>query len=221
MTTKIAIVEDDLALRLGLGRGLREDGFEVVLSAGSGTDLLAGLGEVCPDVFVIDIGLPDTDGRDLVMALRARGIGAPVMLLTARGHVTDRLSGFHAGADDYLPKPFHFEELVLRLRALARRGQGPADPPEGLYLDPAAHEVGHDGNRAPLTPTEFRLLAILLARRGEVVRRQALIAAAWPSGATVHDNTLDAYLLRLRRKLADLGRPDAIKTVRGVGYRVG
>ncbi|RCG29900.1 DNA-binding response regulator [Sphaerisporangium album] len=221
MTTKIAIVEDDLTLRLGLGRGLREDGFDVVLSAGSGTDLLAGLGEICPDVFVIDIGLPDTDGRDLIMALRARGVGAPVMLLTARGHVTDRLSGFRAGADDYLPKPFHFEELVLRLRALARRGQGPSDPPEGLYLDLAAHEVGHDGNRAPLTPTEFRLLAILLARRGEVVRRQALIAAAWPSGATVHDNTLDSYLLRLRRKLADLGRPDAIKTVRGVGYRVG
>ncbi|GAA0969429.1 response regulator transcription factor [Acrocarpospora macrocephala] len=221
MTTRIAIVEDDLTLRLALGRGLREDGFDVVLSTASGGDLLAGLGDSAPEVFVVDIGLPDTDGRDLVLALRARGVRAPVLLLTARGDVTDRLSGFRAGADDYLPKPFHFEELVLRLRALVRRGHQPADPPDGLFLDLAAHEVGCDGKSAGLTPTEFRLLAALLARPGEVVRRQALIAAAWPAGGIVHDNTLDSYLLRLRRKLAALGRADAIVTVRGVGYRVG
>ncbi|MEV6865063.1 response regulator transcription factor [Streptosporangium subroseum] len=220
MAPNVAIVEDDLALRAGLSRGLREEGFEVSLSVTSGTALLHGLDDSPPDAFVIDIGLPDVDGRDLCLALRARGVHAPVLLLTARGGVTDRLSGFHAGADDYLPKPFHFEELVLRLRALMRRGGRAANPPSSLHLDLAAHEARHEGRGIALTPTEFRLLAALLAHRGEVVRRHSLIAAAWPSGAIVHDNTLDAYVVRLRRKLAGIDQSSVITTVRGVGYSV-
>ncbi|MEU0483494.1 response regulator transcription factor [Streptosporangium sp. NPDC006013] len=221
MTPSVAIVEDDLALRAGLSRGLREEGFEVSLSVAGGTALLRGLKDLPPDVFVIDIGLPDVDGRDLCLALRARGVHAPVLLLTARGGITDRLSGFHSGADDYLPKPFHFEELVLRLRALVRRGGKVTDPPSGLYLDLAAHEARNEGRGVGLTPTEFRLLAALLAHRGEVVRRHSLIAAAWPPGAIVHDNTLDAYVVRLRRKLDGIDQSSAITTVRGVGYSVG
>jgi two-component system response regulator MprA len=220
LAPSVAIVEDDLVLRSGLGRGLREDGFDVSVSVASGTDLLHTLTDLSPDVFVIDIGLPDVDGRDLCLALRARGVHAPVLLLTARAGVTDRLSGFHAGADDYLPKPFHFEELVLRLRALVRRGARAAKPPAGLRLDLATHEARHGGSGIALTPTEFRLLAALLARRGEVVRRHSLIAAAWPPGAIVHDNTLDAYVVRLRRKLAEIDQTEAITTVRGVGYSV-
>ncbi|MFC7384796.1 response regulator transcription factor [Sphaerisporangium rhizosphaerae] len=214
----VAIVEDDAALRTGLRRGLREDGFEVSFALAGGTELLQCLGDVVPDVFVIDIGLPDVDGRDLCLALRARGVHSPVLLLTARGGITDRLSGFHAGADDYLPKPFHFEELVLRLRALLRRTARTSAPPPALHLDPAAHEVRYGETGVVLTPTEFRLLAALLARRGEVVRRHALIAAAWPTGSIVHANTLDSYLVRIRRKLAEIGQPSAIITVRGVGY---
>ncbi|WP_329080802.1 MULTISPECIES: response regulator transcription factor [unclassified Streptosporangium] len=220
MAPSVAIVEDDLALRSGLSRGLREEEFEVCLSVTSGTALLRGLKDPSPDVFVIDIGLPDVDGRDLCLALRARGVHAPVLLLTARAGITDRLSGFHAGADDYLPKPFHFEELVLRLRALLRRSGQAAEPPPGLRLNPAAHEARCGDRGVGLTPTEFRLLAALLARRGEVVRRHSLIAAAWPSGAIVHDNTLDAYVVRLRRKLDGIGQASVITTVRGVGYSV-
>ncbi|MFJ2033567.1 response regulator transcription factor [Streptosporangium sp. NPDC087985] len=220
MAPSVAIVEDDLPLRSVLSRGLREDGFEIPICVSSGTDLLRCIGDSSPDVFVVDIGLPDVDGRDLCLAMRARGVQAPVLFLTARGSVTDRLSGFHSGADDYLPKPFHFEELVLRLHALVRRGSGLPRASVGLHLDPAAHEVRHGDRGALLTPTEFRLLAALLARRGEVVRRHSLIHAAWPPGAMVHDNTLDAYIVRLRRKLDGIGQASAIATVRGVGYSI-
>jgi two-component system response regulator MprA len=146
-------------------------------------------------------------------------MSAPVLFLTAREALTDRLAGFHAGGDDYLTKPFALAELVVRIRALARRSE-PAggDAPTGLVLDPARHSVRHGSESAPLTPTEFRLLAAMAARPGEVVRRHELIAAAWPAGAIVHDNTLDTYLGRLRRKLRDVGSGDQIDTVRGVGY---
>jgi two-component system response regulator MprA len=174
-------------------------------------------------VLVIDIGLPDSDGRDVCQALRARGVQSPVIFLTARGALTDRLAGFHAGGDDYLVKPFEFKELVVRLRALARRVPergGPDAGPANLRLDPAAHAAATAGATVPLTPTEFRLLAALVARPGEVVRRSELIASGWPDGAKVHDNTLDAYLARLRRKLRTLETTAEIATVHGVGYRL-
>ncbi|GAA4585341.1 response regulator transcription factor [Planotetraspora phitsanulokensis] len=216
----VAIVEDDSALRQVLGRGLREEGFEVPVCVSTGSDLLRQIDGVTPEVFVVDIGLPDVDGRDLCLALRARGVDTPVLFLTARGGITDRLAGFHSGADDYLPKPFHFDELVVRLLALIRRSGSQRPAPPGLHLDPASHTL-RDGARAvSLTPTEFRMLALLLARRGEVVRRQALINAAWPPGAMVHDNTLDAYVVRLRRKLTEIGRAGVVTTIRGVGYSI-
>jgi two-component system response regulator MprA len=203
-----------------LERALRTEGFEVAVAC-DGAELLAAAERKVPDAFIIDIGLPDSDGRDVCQALRARGIDAPVLFLTARGALTDRLSGFHAGGDDYLVKPFAFKELVVRLRALMRRSAETGGPNSDgrLRLDPARHSVAAGDVDVALTPTEYRLLAALAARPTEVVRRADLVAAGWPDGAIVHDNTLDAYIARLRRKLRQLGRGDAIATAHGVGYR--
>jgi two-component system response regulator MprA len=177
------------------------------------------------DLAIIDVGLPDADGRDLCQALRARGFDAPVLFLTARDALTDRVSGFTSGGDDYVTKPFAFVELVVRLRALHRRAGpgGPPRPPEigDLRLDPAQHAATGPGGSAQLTPTEFRLLAALAGRPATVVRRRELVGAAWPDGAVVHDNTLDQYVVRLRRKLREVAPQTAIVTVRGVGYRLG
>jgi len=171
---------------------------------------------------VIDIGLPDADGRDLSQALRARGIQTPVLFLTARDAVVDLIAGFDAGGDDYLTKPFAFGELVARLQALLRRGGGDeALQAAGLRLDPVSHSVSDGETTLPLTPTEFRLLARLLARPGEAVRRRDLVRAGWPYGAVVHANTLDVYVARLRRKLKRLVQTPEITTVHGVGYRIG
>jgi len=217
----IVIVEDDAELCGMLVRGLREEGFRVV-AAGSGTELLELVSGGLPDVFVVDIGLPDTDGRDLCQALRARGVVTPVLFLTAHDALPDRISGFAAGGDDYLTKPFAFAELVARLEALLRRaGQRPSIEAGPLRLDPRSHRVSCEGVSDTLTPTEFRLLARLLSTPGEAVRRQELIAAAWPHGAIVRANTLDAYLTRLRRKLGALPGAPEIATVHGVGYRIG
>jgi two-component system response regulator MprA len=148
-----------------------------------------------------------------------------VLFLTARGSVPDRISGFHAGGDDYLTKPFAIAELLVRVEALLRRNapDRPApveEPPAGFVLDPGRHAVRHGAREESLTPTEFRVLGALAAGAGDVVRRQALVAAAWPDGAIVHDNTLHVYLVRIRRKLRRVGSPSRIDTVRGVGYRL-
>jgi two-component system response regulator MprA len=215
------VVEDDDELRGVLLRGLREEGFATDAVA-SGADLLVKVNDSIPDAFVIDIGLPDSDGRDLCQVLRARGVQAPVLFLTARDALVDRIAGFDAGGDDYLAKPFAFVELVARLQALLRRSGGDgAIEAAGLRLDPVSHAVGNGKETVALTPTEFRLLAKLLARPGEAVRRRDLARAGWPHGAIVRDNTLDAYVARLRRKLKVLDGAPQIATVHGVGYRVG
>jgi two-component system OmpR family response regulator len=214
----IFILEDDLELRTTLVRGLREEGFRAE-SVGTGAHLLERLATLTPDALIIDIGLPDADGRDVCQAIRARGVQVPVLFLTARAALHDRLAGFNAGGDDYLTKPFAFAELVARLAALLRRGGGERPTLVGdLTLDPSTHAMSCAGAVVPLTPTEFRLLARLAAAPGDAVRRQTLIAAAWPHGAIVHDNTLDAYIARLRRKLASLPGAPQITTVHGVGY---
>lgn len=214
----VIVLEDDHELRSLLARGLREEGFQVTTAA-SAADLLERLDGADPDALVVDIGLPDADGRDVVQALRARGIGAPVIFLTARDALTDRLSGFAAGGDDYLTKPFAFAELVARLRALIKRGGGErALEIGGMRLDPATHAASCGETVAELTPTEFRILARLGAAPGDAVRRRELVQAAWPHGAIVHENTLDVYIARLRRKLATLPEAPEIATVHGVGY---
>jgi two-component system response regulator MprA len=205
-------------MRSLLVRGLREEGYQVQGLA-TGSELLRKVAESVPDVFVIDIGLPDTDGRDVCQALRAQGVTAPVLFLTARDSLTDRLSGFHVGGDDYLTKPFAFAELLARVEALIRRsGTERSLEAGGLILDPAKHAVSYGEVTVPLTPTEFRLLAKLAASPGEAVRRKVLIDTAWAHGAIVYDNTLDAYIARLRRKVCSIPGAPQIVTVRGVGY---
>ena len=216
----IVIVEDDDELRTVLARGLREEGFSVEGLA-TGAQLLDRIEQATPDAFVIDIGLPDSDGRDLCQALRARGVEAPVLFLTARDALVDRIAGFDAGGDDYLAKPFAFVELAARLQALLRRAGGNgALEVAGLRLDPVNHAASDASGEVTLTPTEFRLLARLMARPGEAVRRRDLVRAGWPHGAIVRENTLDAYLARLRRKLRTLEHAPEIATVHGVGYKI-
>jgi two-component system OmpR family response regulator len=217
----VGLCEDDDELRGVVRRALERDGFAVRPTI-SGNEAVESFGADPPGVLVLDIGLPDADGRDVCQALRARGVVSPVLFLTARDALPDRLSGFHAGGDDYLTKPFAVAELLVRVHALVRRGPVPGAQasPSGLLLDPAGHAASVGGEDVSLTPTEFRLLATLAARPGAVVRRAALLASGWPDGAMVHDNTLDTYVARIRRKLRDSGAPEVIETVRGVGYRL-
>ena len=213
----ILLVEDDTQLCEQLVRGLTEEGFEA-RSVRTGAASLESVAERQPDALIVDIGLPDTDGRDLVQALRARGVNAPVLFLTARDALVDR---FDAGGDDYVTKPFAFAEVVSRLNALLRRaGVDGAVEGAGLRLDPVTHEVMAGKETVALTPTEFRLLARLLARPGEAVRRRDLVRAGWAYGSIVSDNALDVYVARLRRKLRTVGDAPGIHTVHGVGYRI-
>jgi len=217
---RIGLCEDDADLRSVLSRALTAEGFEVRATM-TGHEAVDAFTRLPPDLLVLDVGLPDADGRDVCQALRAHGVRAPVVFLTARDALPDRLSGFHAGGDDYLTKPFALAELLVRVRALLRRAGSCGAPValgRGLQLDPAAHALRRDGRSASLTPTEFRILAALAARPGDVVRRAELTAAAWPEGAIVHANTLDAYIRRVRHKLGEVGSERAIETVRGVGY---
>jgi two-component system OmpR family response regulator len=218
---RVLVVEDDPELRSVIVRGLGEEGFSAA-GLGSGGLLLERFATEAPDLLILDVGLPDADGRDVCQAVRAQGIRTPVLFLTARDSLTDRLAGFSAGGDDYLAKPFAFAELVARAWALLRRTSTDLTVHAGtLRLDPVAHAAFVGGERAALTPTEFRLLARLVANPSEAVRRADLLRAAWPHGARVRDNTLDAYVARLRRKLRTLPGAPSIETVHGVGYCIG
>ncbi|MGW7102775.1 response regulator transcription factor [Streptomyces sp. NPDC054883] len=219
MKQRILVVEDDHALRDVLLRGLRDEDFDPAPAAdGAGALRLADEGF---DGVVLDVGLPDADGRDVCQALRARGFTAPVIFLTAHRNLADRLTGFSAGGDDYLAKPFHLAELAARLRAALRRAGPPAPAAAGdLLLDPTRHTCTVAGAPVDLTPTEFRLLAVLIAAAGGLVTRRDLVRAGWPEGAQVSDNTLDQYLSRLRRKLRTAGSDRTLATSRGIGHRL-
>jgi two-component system OmpR family response regulator len=233
----ILIVEDDRELRGMLAHGLEREGF-IVTAAGSGAEAMQRLQAAAADALIIDIGLPDADGRDLCQALRARGVQAPVLFLTARDAMSDRLSGFSAGGDDYVTKPFHLAEVAARMHAMLKRaGASQAFRAAGLLLDPTGHEIRMGAHTVSLTPTEFRLLAALAGgsagqsagrspnggedrRPSATVGRRELIRAAWPDGAIVHDNTLDVYLARIRKKLRELPGAPTIVTVHRLGYRL-
>lgn len=215
---RIIIAEDDHELRDLLRRGLLEEGFapEAVATA---RELLERAEASPPDALVIDIGLPDADGRDACQSMRSRGIHVPVLFLTARDALPDRLAGFAAGGDDYLIKPFELAELAARLRAQIRRSGGTTAITVGTFtVDPATHTATDGRVAVALTPTEFRLLGLLASRPGEAVQRRELTRVGWPHGAIVHENTLDAYIARIRRKLRDLPDGPAVRTVHGVGY---
>ncbi|MFJ2738823.1 response regulator transcription factor [Streptomyces sp. NPDC087440] len=219
MCHQILVVEDDHALRDVLVRGLRDEGFNPRSAPDGATALRLATSGL--SAAVLDIGLPDADGRDVCQAMRANGLIFPVVFLTARHRLEDRLSGFAAGGDDYLPKPFHLAELAARLRAVLRRTASASPAAAGdLTLDAVGHRCAVGGVELALTPTEFRLLALLMAGAGGMVSRRELVRAGWPEGARVNDNTLDQYLTRLRRKLRLAGSALAITTARGVGHRL-
>jgi two-component system OmpR family response regulator len=217
----VGVCEDDPAIRRVLQRSLRYAEYGSVF-AHTGGEALRMFPKAPLDVIVMDIGLPDADGRDVVHALKTAGQHAPVLFLTALGAVHDRLSGFAAGAEDYVAKPFDVKEVLARIDVLGRRGLQPRSPsPEpGFDLNPLTHGLESAGGSVALTPTEFRVLAAIAARPGEVVRRRAVIAAGWPDGAFVAENTLDSYISRLRNKLETVKAPVGIETVRGVGFRM-
>jgi DNA-binding response OmpR family regulator len=218
---RVGVCEDDPRIRRVVTDALRLSGHEVVAAHTGGEALRLFAPDDDLDVVVLDIGLPDADGRDVCQALRSAGQPAPVLFLTALGSVHERLAGFSAGADDYLPKPFDVLELVARVEALSKRGRlvsGAA--PTDLLLDPARHALVCAGREVLLTPTEFRMLAAITSRPGEVVRRRAVVAAAWPQGGLVSENTVDSYVRRIRVKLREVDSPLALTTVRGVGFRL-
>ena len=216
--TKVGIVEDDPSVRRVLADALRMNGYDVVVARNGQEALLHLLPSSGVDVLVIDIGLPDADGRDVCQALRNEGQHAPVMFLTALDAVHDRVAGFHAGGDDYVSKPFALSEVMVRIEALRKRTRPVPSTVTGLHLDPDRYAVRHGDLEARLTPTEFRMLAAIAAEPGTVVRRRAAVAAGWPDGAMVSENTIDSYIRRLRVKLAAVDSPVSLETVRGVGF---
>lgn len=218
----VGICEDDPALRRALRDALSLAGHSAVV-AHTGAEALRLFAETRElDVIVMDIGLPDADGRDVCQALKTAGQEAPVLFLTAYGAVHDRLAGFGAGGDDFVAKPFEVKELLARIAVLGRRGRQLAVRRDGsgLVLDPTTHSLRTGHGEVALSPTEYRMLAAVTARPGEVVRRAAVVAAAWPDGAIVSDNTVDSLMRRVRAKLAEAGANAQVETVRGVGYRL-
>ena len=215
---RIGVCEDDESVRRVLAEAFRREGHEVVLARNGGEALRNFVADGALDVLVIDIGLPDSDGRDVCQALRAAGIHAPVLFLTALDAVHDRVAGFNAGGDDYVSKPFAIAEVLVRIAALHKRSRPLPQAVTGLHLDPDTFAIRFGGREERLTPTEFRMLAAIAAEPGTVVRRRAAVAAAWPDGAIVTENTIDSFVRRLRVKLHAVGSPVALETVRGVGF---
>ena len=221
----LLLVEDDPRLGRLLTRLFREDRHVVEL-AGTGNDGLdvADSGAAL-DAIVLDIGLPDVDGLEVARRLRARGRTTPIIMLTARDGLNDRVAGLDAGADDYLTKPFAYEELAARLRALGRRASttartnGATLTSGPIALDDARRLVTVAGEAVELTPREFALLECLLRHPGHALSRDQLIDQAWPLGVAVTPNTVDAFVTFLRRKLGSEGAA-RIETVRGIGYRM-
>lgn len=216
----IGICEDDPALRRLLSRALQVGGHDVLIAHNGAEALRVFHLDRGVDAIVMDIGLPDADGRDVCAALKSGGQHAPVLFLTALDAVQDRLAGFDAGGDDYVTKPFDIKEVLARLAVLVRRSPRDGHGPSGLTLDPARHSVRTGGGEAALTPTEYRVLAAIASRPGQVVRRRTVVAAAWSEGAHVSENSLDTFMRRVRAKLDEVDAPVQIETVRGVGYRL-
>jgi two-component system, OmpR family, response regulator MprA len=213
----ILVVDDDAPIRRMLDRTLSAEGYAVE-SVVEGGDALAAVERATPDLIVLDVGLPGLDGLAVCRRLRAKGLATPVLLLTARDAVPDRVAGLDAGADDYLVKPFATDELLARVRALLRRGKEPEEllAFADLTLDRSTRAVTRGGDSIALSEREADLLELLLQHSRRVVTREQAIAQIWQGAATL--NTVDRYVSNLRRKLGD---PPLIRTVRGVGFIVG
>ena len=220
---RVLIVEDYTPLRRSLAQGLREAGFAVDAAADGEEGLWYAQGNEY-DVLVLDIMLPKLSGLDLLGRLRQRGDDVPVLLLTAKDTVADRVAGLDCGADDYLTKPFAHEELLARVRALARRRYSQADPVlhvGDLTIDTASREVARAELRVELTAREYALLEYLALRAGQVVTRSDIWEHLYEFHASAESNVVDVYIGYLRRKLEEGGRPRMIHTRRGQGYVLG
>jgi two-component system response regulator MprA len=218
---RILVVDDEPAVRDALDRALRLDGYEVALAA-DGRQALDALAERAPDAVVLDVMMPRLDGLEVCRRLRAAGDRTPVLVLTARDALSDRVGGLDAGADDYLVKPFALEELRARLRALLRRtgGGDPAGPLRfaDLELDPPRHAVRRRGRPVELTRTEFLLLELFLRHPRQVLTRAQIMQSVWGYDFGPSSNSLEVYVGYLRRKTEAGGEPRLLHTVRGVGY---
>ena len=219
---RVMVVEDDDALRAALGRALRLEGY-VVDEASDGAHALTRLASLRADVMVLDVLMPGVDGLTVCQRLRAMGDRTPVLLLTARDLVADRVQGLNAGADDYLTKPFAVDELLARVRALIRRSYPDHDAVlsvADLSLNPRTRVVQRGSRAIELTRTEFALLEVLMLNAGIVMGREALRERIWGYNDSWGSNTLDVYVGYLRRKTEEGGEPRLIHTVRGVGFVV-
>jgi DNA-binding response OmpR family regulator len=220
----LLVIEDDPRLSRLLKRLLEDDRHVVELATDGETGLEIAEDAAGIECVILDIGLPDINGLEVARRLRSQGSAVPILMLTARDTVGDRVTGLDAGADDYLVKPFAFEELSARLRALARRGTAngrrtkPLLAAGPIVLDEAARRVTVDGATIDLSPREFSLLECLLRHVGQTLSRDQLLDQAWPFGVAVTPNAVDAYIHYLRDKLGSAGRH--IQTIRGVGYRL-
>lgn len=222
---RILVVEDEQKTRESLAEGLRLEAWDVETAADS-SDAMRSLDSEPFDLVVLDWMLPDGDGIDVLRRVRERGVRTPVLMLTARGSVHDRIAGLNSGADDYLPKPFAFAELVARCRALLRRPQWAPDhllQCGDLQLDPRARSATRAGKEIPLTPREVDVLEYLLRNQGQIVTREMLESDVWKQThrLTSLDNVIDVQMMRLRRKVDVEGSERLIQTLRGVGYQVG
>lgn len=220
---QVLIVDDEPAMVAALERALRIDGYETAI-ARDGQQALAALSAGRPDLVVLDVMMPKVDGLEVCRRLRASGDRTPVLMLTARNGVDDRVDGLDAGADDYLPKPFALKELRARVRALLRR-TAPDDTDQveplefaDLRLDPSTREVHRGGRRIELTRTEFSLLELFLAHPRVVLTRGQLFEHVWGYDLGATSNALGVYMGYLRRKTEEGGEPRLLHTVRGIGY---
>ncbi|WP_181309846.1 response regulator transcription factor [Nocardioides campestrisoli] len=220
---RVLVVDDDRAVRESLRRSLEFNGYDVAL-AGDGAEALAAIATAAPDAVVMDVMMPRLDGLEATRALRAAGHDLPILVLTARDAVGDRVEGLDAGADDYLTKPFALEELLARLRALLRRA-APAGPDDeetlvfgDLSMDLATREVRRGTRTIDLTRTEFTLLEMFMRRPRRVLERSFILEEVWGYDFPTSANSLEVYVGYLRRKTEAGGEPRVIQTVRGIGY---
>lgn len=219
---KLLIIEDESRMSDLLRKGLTEEGHTVTCAL----DGVEGFGLAKAyefDVIILDIMLPKLSGYEVAKRLRLEKVHTPILMLTARDAVPDIVRGLNLGADDYMTKPFSFDELVARLRVVKRRALVAQDPDlrvGDLSLDPASREVLRGEERVPLTRTEYNLLERLMYRAGKVVPRRSLIESVWGFDREIEENTLDAFMRLLRNKIDLPGKPKLIHTVRGVGYMI-
>jgi two-component system response regulator MprA len=221
---RILVVDDDRAVRDSLRRSLEFNGYEVA-TANDGVEALARINGIAPDALIVDVMMPRLDGIETTKALRAAGNDLPILVLTARDSVNDRVDGLDAGADDYLAKPFALDELLARVRAMLRRRSLAASPDDegpltfaDLTMNPVTREVGRAGRPITLTRTEWDLLELFMRRPKRVLERAFILEEVWGYDFPTTANSLEVYVGYVRRKTEAMGEPRLLHTVRGVGY---